>query len=138
MTRVGTNGSIVEDSAATNSIGHSTGYAVQATNGIDDAKNIIFSDSPETFAAGNYTAVVYIRKTNAGASNNPIIDLSIKDVFGTNIGYGEYKESDLSTTYSAYTVNFTLSTSGKIFYKMYFNGGLGNSILIDKIEITKN
>jgi uncharacterized repeat protein (TIGR01451 family) len=137
MTRFA-NGIVVEDSAASNDINHPTGLAVQARDGADNGTNVIFSDSQEYFPAGNYTATIYLRKTNSGATNNPIIDWTIKDANGSTYAYKEFKENELNTTYTQYSLNFSLSGSARIYHKMYFNGGLGNSVLIDKVVLTKN
>ncbi|KXK26797.1 MAG: hypothetical protein TR69_WS6001000818 [candidate division WS6 bacterium OLB20] len=135
--REGLNGDITEDALATNAIGHTTGLAVIAQDGVDDGKIIVYSNSQEMFAAGNYEAAFSLRKTGPGSSSAPVMYVEVFTPFN-QIGYVEVSEADLSTGgYTDIVVPFNLGSSERIYYKIYFVGGTGNNILVDKITLDK-
>ncbi|KXK09732.1 MAG: hypothetical protein QY330_02690 [Candidatus Dojkabacteria bacterium] len=134
LRRWNNNGSIVEDSKASNSIGHTSGYAVQALSGINNNQVVLFSDSQEVFPSGNYEAKFHVRGTLSGGSSQDIAYLEVWNEFG-HLNYYPLKESELDTEYGVFTVPFTKVSNGRIYFKVFYRGGLSNSMLIDKIEV---
>ncbi|MFQ5493658.1 MAG: hypothetical protein ACE5DX_05885, partial [Candidatus Dojkabacteria bacterium] len=131
-------GIIVEDALATNSIGHTTGFAVQGTNGVHDNKTILYSDTQEIFGAGNWEANFYVRRTAASGSGAPIVLLEVWDESEGFKNFYQVAENELTNgSYTQFTVPFTKSGAGRIYYKIFFMGGLSNSVLVDRIELDK-
>jgi uncharacterized repeat protein (TIGR01451 family) len=131
------NGTIAEDSLATNDIGHATGLAIKAEDGTNNNQVALYSDSQLIEQAGNYQATFYLRKTGPGSSSAPIIYLEVWDPF-TNLSYQEVSEGAISNSaYTTFTLNFSTSGNERIYYKTFFVGGTGSSVLIDKVELNK-
>ena len=131
------NGTIAEDSLATNDIGHATGLAVKAEDGTNNNQVAMYSDSQLIEQAGNYQATFYLRKTGPGSSSAPVIYLEVWDPF-INLAYQEVSEGAISNSaYTAFTLNFSTAGNERIYYKTFFVGGTGSSVLIDKVELNK-
>jgi len=134
--RFSDNGTIVEDSYATEGIGHSTGFAVQATAVTDDGKVITFTNSQEVHAAGNYEVIFLARRSSGATDGSYIALLEVWDEVEGFKGYIEVRDSDLGDTgYRVFSVNFNKSSSGRIFYKVYFYGSPTVNFLLDRIEL---